>query len=139
VGHLSNIETITIMGEGSPRPWYNLWWFGNDEASAEGNTFVYKYIRNPMQNFRWYVVGVVDRDHTVTGEIPVMYNLWTEAPPPYTRTGWKISWVNGWLPYVSYAKGKPEGIDSDGFVFYLGWQPSGGLGYRLTGLRYLFK
>ena len=126
-------ETIIIKGEPPcPRPWIKkinpLFWFGNDEASAQGNTFVYKYLRNFMQNFRWYVIGVVDRDHSVTGLAPAACNLWSDLTPPLT--GWKWAIVSGWLPYVSYSGRKTD--RGDGFVFYLGWQPRGGFGGRLT-------
>lgn len=127
------IETIIVKGEPPcPRPWYKkinpLWWFGNDEASAIGNTFAYKYVRNIAQNARFYVIGVVDRDHSVKGPAPALANLWTETDPP--RTGWKWAIVAGFLPYISYCAGKTE--KGDGFVFYFGWQPRGGFGARLT-------
>lgn len=135
------IETITVPGEPPcPRPWYKkinpLWWFGNDEASAVGNTFVYKYIRNPLQNFRWYVIGVVDRDHTVTAAEPAMANMWSEADEP--KTGWKFARVAKVLPYIAY-NSRLKDETGDGFVFQLGWQPRGGLSGRLTGLKELFN
>lgn len=121
------IETITTPGIGL-RPWYKkinpIWWFGNDEAPATA-TFTYKYLRNIAQNFRWYVIGVVDRPHSIKGPQPAMKNLWTDAPPtPGHASGWKWAIVAGFLPYVSYSKGS--------FAFYLGWQPWGGFGIRVT-------
>ena len=135
-------ETLLVPGEPPcprPRKWRVWWWFDNDEASAQGNTLVYRYLRNPAQNLRWYVLGVVDRDHTVSGTPvdhdsdgkPVFVNLLSDMVPP--RTGWTLSWVNNWLPYVSYS-GKKPASGSDGIAFYLGWQPRGCLGGRLTPL-----
>lgn len=143
------VETVTVStelkrtGNGAEaievplvaRPFYKkinpLWWFGNDELSAEGNTFVYKYLRNFMQNFRWYVIGVADRPHTVTSEAPALDTQWA-----YPKSGWKNAKINGWLPYWSYVKNNTE--TSEGFVFQFGWQPRGGLSGRLTGINHLF-
>lgn len=122
------MQTIFLQGE-QTRPWYKkinpIWWFGNDEASAQGNTFIYKYIRNPMQNFRWYVIGVVDRPHWVTGS-PAIVNERSDMTP--VETGWCFSviWLGPFplLPYISYS--------SKSLTFYLGWQPRGGLGAKLN-------
>jgi hypothetical protein len=116
------------------RPWYKkinpLWWFGNDEASAQGNTFVYKYLRNFMQNFRWYVIGLADRGHWVTGKFGNAAN-----PLPNKRSdlrpaesGWQysVNWAFGMpiMPWISYA--------SRHFTFYIGFEPRGGFGILLN-------
>ena len=107
-----------------------LWWFDNDERTAVGNTFVYKYLRNFMQNFRWYVIGVADRPHSVTGrygnsDLPIPAKRSDLHPP---ESGWQYSviWVFGLplLPWISFA--------SRHFTFYLGWEPAGGFGILLN-------
>lgn len=120
--------TVIMSGE-ARRPWYKkinpLWWFGNDEASAVGNTFYYKYIRNPMQNFRWYVIGVVDRPHVVTGRYPIV-NRRSDLSP--AETGFTYSFIHvlgvPLLPYASYSYKH--------FTAYIGWQPRGGVGVLIN-------
>jgi hypothetical protein len=133
------IETVYYEGV-TRRPWSlklnPIWWFGNDEEPVPPDwykpgqwdawrTFSW-YMRNPLQNFGRYVIGVYDRPHWVTGPQPAMENLWSDLHPP--QLGWKwaiiqMSWPI-FLPYVSYS-GK--------FVtFYLGWQPSGFFGLKLN-------
>lgn len=127
------IETILIKGEPPcprPRKWRVWWWFDNDEASAQNNTFYYRYVRNPFQNFRWYVIGFVDRDHMVTGEFPAQETLWADLRPP--KTGWKNAKIDNRYPFWSYSGEKPES-GGEGFVYYFGWQPRGGFGFRFTG------
>ncbi len=122
-------ETVFVAGI-SRRPWYKklnpFWWFGNDEQSAQGNTLYYKYIRNPLQNFRWYVVGVVDRPHYVTGRAPAIANERGDLKPP--QPGWCISviWLGQLpvLPYVSFSSRR--------LTFQIGWQPSGGFSLKLN-------
>lgn len=74
-----------------------LWWLQNDEPSAQGNTFYYRYVRNPFQNFRWYVVGLVDREHWVGGRVPLV-NQRSDLSPP--ESGWCWSLVESTLLMV---------------------------------------
>jgi hypothetical protein len=116
--------TLLIPGD-TPRPlWKKLnpiWWLGNDEASAQGNTFAYKYLRNIAQNFRWYVIGFADQPHTVTGRegnpgtIP---NKRSDMRP--AESGWQYSYIHPFFPFVSYS--------SAHLTFYIGWEPRGGFG-----------
>lgn len=127
------ITTVTFPGDPPcPRPWYKkinpLWWLGNDEQSAQGNTFYYRYIRNPFQNFRWYVIGVVDRPHKVIGRAsgdpdrPLVNKRSDIRPVPESGFTWSFIYVFGipLLPWVSWAYRY--------FTFYFGWEPNGGFG-----------
>ena len=101
------------------------WWFGNvDDPEPPDNyrpndahrTFKW-YIRNPFRNAFYYVIGVRDRERTVTGRHPSD----TFAP----HGGWNIVVTRCqvlYLPFVSYARGR--------FQFYLGWRVSGGFGIK---------
>ena len=41
-------------------------------CSCRGRDFYWNFLRNPLQNFRCFVIGVQDRNYTVTGRAPVM-------------------------------------------------------------------
>lgn len=112
------------------------WWFKNDDEQQLSEAPWYQpdwpqwkrelywnYFRNPLQNFRAYVVGVSDRNYTVVGRAPVM----TVQRDDLGETGWQwclIRLPNAWLPFVSYA-GKR-------IVFYAGWQPNGFFGFKFN-------
>ncbi len=117
--------TIKIGLNETPRPWYKkinpIWWFGNDEASAVGNTFYYKYVRNFMQNFRWYVIGLADRPHWVTGRAPIV-NKRSDIRPPESGITYSVNWVFG-LPLLPWFC-----VAYRYFTFYIGWEPRGGFG-----------
>lgn len=131
------METITVATEWTTageiplvvRPWYKkinpIWWFGNDELSAVGNTFWYKYGRNPLQNFRWYVIGMADRVHKVSGRAPIC-NKRSDLRPVQTGFQWSFVHVFGvpLLPWVCVAYRH--------FTAYIGWEPRGGFGILLN-------
>ena len=111
-----------------------LWWFMNAEEPwppgwyLPGRLIVIRticwYLRNPLQNFGHYVLGVHDRNYEVYGPCPVMTHMWEDAAPP--RTGWKWSVIKlGWLrlPFISY---------SGRILFYAGWQPNGFAGLKFN-------
>ncbi len=60
-----------------------IWWFQNDDEQTADQApwyhpewpewrrkFIWNVFRNPLQNFRAYVVGVQDRNYIVTGKSP---------------------------------------------------------------------
>jgi hypothetical protein len=60
-----------------------IWWFQNDDEEQTApwykpewpqwrRDFYWNFLRNPLQNFRCYVVGVQDRNYSVWGRKPVM-------------------------------------------------------------------
>jgi hypothetical protein len=134
---MARIETIAITGR-TRRPLRRklnpVWWAMNDEEPwppdwyLPGRGLVRRtvswYLRNPLQNFGHYVIGVHDRNYQVRGPSPVMTHMWEDASPP--RTGWKWSVIRlGWLrlPFISY---------SGRILLYAGWQPNGFFGFKLN-------
>jgi hypothetical protein len=113
-----------------------IWWFGNaveqnvDQAqwymptSPEWIRKIAWGIRNPLQNFRAFVIGVQDRNYTVSGKAPVLTVQRDDLQPP--ETGWQYCRIKLAisLPFVSYC--------SSHFVFYVDWQPSGFFGVKIN-------
>jgi hypothetical protein len=77
-------------------------------------------------NFVGFVIGVEDRNYSVTGSAPVLLTTGRDSVPPIIGWRWAILSVGRLrLPYVSYWSGRLE--------FYLGWRPaSGGFGLKLV-------
>ena len=115
-----------------------LWWFGNDAEQRVEDAPWYKphlslkqrrrrwAVRNPVQNLRAFVIGLQDKNYTVTGRAPVMTVQRNDLEPP--ERGWQWCVLYGgdlWMPrfFVSY---------SGRIVFYFGWQPSGFFGTKLN-------
>ena len=112
------------------------WWFGNDdeqqlpdwyhpEWEPDRRRFYWYYLRNPLQNFRCYVIGVQDRNYTVTGRAPVL----TVQRDDIGEIGWQWCFLHRGelsfpLPFISYSGRR--------VVFQLGWQPSGFATFKLT-------
>lgn len=112
-----------------------LWWFGNTEeprppeglyvGNPEWLRVLRWYLRNPFQNFGKYVLGVYDRNYTVTGTPPVLLTAWSDWPNG--RTGFKFSVIGIGLlrlPFVSYT-GKRV-------MWYAGWQWWGYFGFKFN-------
>jgi hypothetical protein len=114
-----------------------IWWFQNDdEQTVDQATWyhpewpywhrwlIWNVFRNPLQNFRCYVVGVQDRNYTVTGKAPVQTVQRNDLTPP--ETGWQWCRLNTLIPlwFVSYSGTR--------FVWYAGWQPSGFFGVKFN-------
>lgn len=129
-------QTAATVAGRVRQPWSKkinpLWWFQNDEDPLPpdwylpGNAFRLPlwYARNPLQNFSKYVVGVYDRNYTVTGTAPVKVTAWNDIGD---KTGWKFSVIKIGLlrlPFASYT-GKR-------FMFYIGWQWWGFLGAKFN-------
>lgn len=128
-----------------------IWWFGNDseqtvdqapwyhgpDTTVPGymgppwpewqRTLYWNVFRNPLQNFRAYVLGVQDQNYTV--------HVLAGNPDPnvvqrndVNEFGWQVSVLkfnNGvHLPWVSYSGNK--------VVLAAGWQPSGFFGLKLN-------
>ena len=83
------------------------------------------FFRNPLQNFRAYVVGVNDRNYQVVGRTPVMTVQRNDLRPVETGWQWSVIKLGALrLPFVSYSGEK--------VVWYLGWQPSGFFGTKFN-------
>ena len=124
----------TIIHPGRPRKALRqkinpLWWFLNDDEqqvpdwyrpnwTCGRRWFYWNFLRNPLQNFRCYVVGVADRSYAVAGKPPVMTVQRDDLEPPQLGYQWCVIRIGALpLPFVSYC-GKR-------WVWQLGWQPSG--------------
>ena len=122
------------------RPWkekLNLYWmfidndddgiYGDDNwrAGREKNLKLAWewYKRNPVHNLTWYVLGVADRERTVSGE----YGNAFHKPGGgflYCWTDVSIGGIPVSLPFVSYI--------SPHVKAYFGWRPSGAFGPKLN-------
>jgi hypothetical protein len=132
-------EQRTVTGR-RPKPLFKkinpIWWFGNDDEEQLPHWYrpswpnwrrrlYWYFFRNPLQNFRAYVVGVNDRNYDVVGRIPVMCVQRNDLNP--VETGWQWSVIKLAalrLPFVSYSGKK--------VVWYIGWQPSGFFGAKFN-------
>lgn len=141
-----SVETVAVTDH-VPVPWTKkinpIWWFKSGDtwtAPLVNNGAPYLpeitnqlarnvlwWLRNPMANFVGYVIGVEDRNYTVTGEAPALATTGRDCSP--VQEGWRMSTINlGWLklPFVSYYR---VGV----VEFYLGWRPaSGGFGLKIV-------
>ena len=105
-----------------------IWWFQNDDEQHVSDApwyhpewpqwrrkFYWNFLRNPLQNFRCYVLGVADRNYTVAGRAPVMTVQRDDLAPPEHGFQWCVLKPgNVLLPFVSYAGRR--------IVWYLGNQ-----------------
>jgi len=139
------IESQTFSGRAlKPAALKNnpIWWFGNDDEQQLPDWYqpgwpmwrrrVYWYFfRNPLQNFRSYVLGVQDRNYTVTGRAPVLTVQRDDLVPP--GRGWQWAALHGGnlplpLPFISYSGRR--------VTWYAGWQPTGFVGVKFVIRRY---
>ena len=132
-------------------PWYKkinpIWWLLNDSQQKVDQApwyeptwpewervLVWNCCRNPLQNFRSYVVGVQDRSFWVTAKQPwgtIQRNdlCTTTNGKMVCQTGYQWNWL--WagdllfpLPFVSYS--------GQNVVWYVGWQPGGFAGAKFN-------
>ena len=140
------IETVAVTDHVPVTPWTKklnpLWWLQGPDgwtvpAVNNGAPYlpsisatwlrrlIWFGIRNPGMNFVGFIVGVEDRNYTVTGVAPALASTGRDCG----QEGWRWSVINlkyVKLPFVSYYK--------NGFIeFYLGWRPaSGGFGIKIV-------
>jgi hypothetical protein len=139
-------ETVSVTDH-HPIPWTTkinpIWWLQGDDGWTVpeinngapylpdiNNSFLRRVIwfgfRNPLMNFVGYIIGVEDRNYTVTGDAPALATTGKDCTP--VQEGWRTAWINLTipLPFVSYYK---KGV----IEFYLGWRPaSGGFGLKIV-------
>lgn len=113
-----------------------IWWFGNHEEPVAPSWYhpdrtpnwwrqLSWYLRNPLQNFSRYVVGVNDRNYWIYGSHPVDATTVTDAYPD--RYGWKWSVIHigiFLLPFVSF--------ENRYIKAYFGWQHWGFFGGKFN-------
>src|SRR5829696_2439144 len=102
-----------------------VWWFGNEGEEQLAHWYqpcwpdwrrhlYWYFFRNPLLNFRAYVVGVNDRNYQVVGRTPVMTVQRNDLRPVETGWQWSVIKLSALrLPFVSYS-----GIR---VVWYVGW------------------
>lgn len=105
-----------------------IWWFGNDREPDPppwytGGRFSW-YLRNPLQNFGWFVIGYGNDDflyYTTNKDKDVLADV--------GQKGWVFGRLypsNHWLPiprpFVSYS--------GEYVAWYVGWQRSGFAGVK---------
>jgi hypothetical protein len=87
----SDGQSASISGR-IPQPIWNklnpVWWFLNDDEpdppdwQLPGKPYLLRqlswYVRNPLQNFGKYVLGICDRNYTVVGSPPVYATTWSD-------------------------------------------------------------
>lgn len=147
------IETVSITDHKPILPWTKklnpIWWLQGPDGwdvpeynTSKGETLPYLpnvknvYLRrlvwfgfrNPLMNFVGFIIGVEDKNYTVTGTAPVLATTGRDTTPQQEGFRWAILHVNWWrhLPFISYyRKGVVE--------FYFGWRPaSGGFGLKIV-------
>jgi hypothetical protein len=114
-----------------------IWWFRNDtEQSADEapwyhpdwsrarRYFYWNFLRNPLQNFRCFIIGVQDRNYAVTGRYPVLTIQRDDLVPPEYGFQCSVIWLRVPRPFVSYS-GKYV-------VWYVGTQPTGIFGLKFN-------
>lgn len=132
-----DLTSATVTGR-ELIPWSRkinpLWWLQNDTEQTvdQAPWFLPNLphwlralawaIRNPLQNFRCFVVGVQDRNYTVTGKAPVN----VVQRDDISQTGWQYCVIHTRipLPFISYS-GKR-------FLWYAGWQFNGFFGFKFN-------
>jgi hypothetical protein len=133
-------DSYTFAGRVA-KPWSKklnpIWWWQNDDQQTVDQApwyhpnwpewrraLIWNVFRNPLQNFRAYVVGVQDRNYVVTGKAPVLTIQRNDLVPPQTGYQWCILHTMIPLGFVSYS-GKHV-------VWYAGWQPNGFFGFKFN-------
>ncbi len=135
----NSMDTYTYIGR-VPKPLSlklnPIWWFRNDDEQQLPEWYrptwpkwlrvAFWNVRNPLQNFRSYVLGTQDRNYSIIGRAPVLTVQRNDLVPPGTGFQWALAYGGDlWVPrpFISY---------SGPVVFQLGWQPSGFFGLKLN-------
>ena len=137
-------STVAQIYGRTRKSWYlkinPVWWFMNDDEQMVDQADWYhpewpywrrwlywNVFRNPLQNFRAYVVGASDKNYWVRGREPVMTVQRNDLVPPEYGYQWCVLYGGElWVPrlFLSYS-GKS-------FVWYVGHQPSGFSGVKFN-------
>jgi hypothetical protein len=118
----TNLPAIHFYNKINP-----LWWFGNSDEPRAPDWYrpdgqfrnFYWHMRNPLENFTNYVIGVGDKESVRSGWYP------TQNSDPHG--GWNFAVTRRrivYLPFLDYKRG--------GFEFYFGWRERGNFGIKLN-------
>jgi hypothetical protein len=93
-----------------------IWWFGNDteqsadeapwyhpEWSRARRYFYWNFLRNPLQNFRCFMIGVQDRNYVVTGRYPVLTVQRDDLVSREYGFQCSVIWLLVPRPFISYS------------------------------------
>lgn len=108
-----------------------------DVKSVWLRRFYWFVCRNPLMNFVGFVIGVEDRNYSVSGSAPVLKTTGRDCDPPQLGWRWAILRCGPIvrLPYCSYWG--PLFLTKRNVEFYLGWRPhSGGIGLKFVMPKY---
>mgnify|MGYP004400924571 FL=1 len=108
-------------------PWF--WWGNNDDPEPpdwyrpdDSNRTRKWYVRNPLHNFTFYVMGIADLKFKRIGNHP------GEVFNPDGGWNWAISHARLFpMPYVSYRRGRTQ--------MYFGWRERGNFGITLRRMK----
>ena len=120
-----------------------VWWFGNVKwpeapdhyiekmgGNAKWATFMFNFIRNPLQNFTHYVIGISDKMDSIECFV---YGRDTKAmfSEKYKLNFWVVNyrwlWLCGfalWVPLKNNGSDNPREFTN--FHIMLGWKPTSG-------------
>ena len=151
------IETVQMTGR-ELIPWTKkinpLWWLVGpdgwqvpsinngvpylpDVTNVWLRRFYWFICRNPLMNFVGFVIGVEDRNYSVTGSAPVLATTGRDTSPQQFGWRWavlktKLGFLPLRLPFLSYW-GVLWFAKSRKVELYVGWRPaSGGFGVKLV-------
>jgi hypothetical protein len=98
---------------------------GNRPEWSQGQRVLYWYVfRNPLQNFRCYVIGCQDRNYEFTAKVPANTVQRDDLDPHEFGFQWSVIWLTIPLPFISYS--------GRWTTWYAGWQPSGIFGLKFN-------
>jgi hypothetical protein len=111
------------------------WWFGSEDEQrlpewyrpewSQWKRVLYWYVfRNPLQDFRCYVIGCQDRNYEFTAKAPANTVQRDDLDPPEFGFQWSVIWLTVPLPFISYS--------GRWTTWYAGWQPSGIFGLKFN-------
>jgi hypothetical protein len=113
-----------------------IWWFGNEFDPIENEPQMWPTLplwqrrilwalRNPMENFNRYVIGILDRDPVVVGEsTPLLGSFAVSGGWAYYRIKPRTAkWA--WRPGLSYEGGNGN------LQLFVGWKHDGPFGAAL--------
>jgi hypothetical protein len=128
------MDRYTYSGR-TRKPWYKkinpIWWIMNDDEQTVDapdakwyhpkwphwrRWLYWNAFRNPLQNFRCYVIGIQDRNYSVVGREPVLTVQRNDLQPPENGFQWCLIKTRLPRPFLSYS--------GERFIWQIGWQPS---------------
>ena len=113
-----------FMNDGEPTapPWYRPDWWKDSYPQWALN--ILWYIRNPLQNFGKYVMGVTDKNYVIIGSAPILASTMEDVGGYGFK--WHVILLYGWIPLPFASFNGPN------WMWYAGWQWWGFFGFKLN-------